>query len=84
MSNRKLTEQVEREVGRRWAEFEAAHPNLARELEYDWHVGEAVARIREDPAYRAAIARGLAGEQLVAVLGEVVKRVVAVVLRAVR
>lgn len=81
MSDRRLIEQVEKEVGRQWADFEAAHPNLARELEYDWHVGQAMQRLREDPAYRSAMERGTNGAAAAAVLGEVVERVVRAVLR---
>jgi hypothetical protein len=79
--NRVITEAVEKEVSQRWAEFEEKHPRLAQEMQFDWHVGEASEMIRADERYQTAIRRGLAGEQLLAALGDLIRRAVDVVMK---
>lgn len=76
-----LREVVEREVARRWSEFEREHPRLAEELGREVYVAQAEERVREDPAYQEAMAQGRFIAGLAEVVGGIVERAVGAVLR---
>lgn len=56
--NESVRERIEAELGRRWADFEREHPRLAEELGREVYIAGAEQRLRDDPAYQAAIAQG--------------------------
>ncbi len=72
--NRKIRNQVDREVGRAWPEFERKHPALVRELGREWYVAEAQARLAEE--YRQAMMHGVLADRGPKHLAGVIERVV--------
>lgn len=77
----KVRELVEREVGRRWAEFEAKHPALAEELGREDYVVAAMDRLRGEPAYREVMGNAQVTATAAEAVVSLVEKIVTTVMR---
>ncbi|MFW6059388.1 MAG: hypothetical protein ACODAQ_04360 [Phycisphaeraceae bacterium] len=78
---RMLRDVVEQRINRRWSAFAKAHPHLAAVIDRTRLVESAVQRLRDDPAFRAAMAEADLDEAKLVAAARVLERAEALALQ---
>ena len=74
-----LRDMVEQRLNERWADFAKTHPHLAEVIDRTRLIDSAVQRLRDDPAYVAAMREAGLDESQLAAAARVLERAEAVV-----